>query len=67
MKQDLDLIRRILFKLEENPSLERSLSSDGFDIPGASSEEIVYQLLLLQDAGILWPKIGRLFPEKTSW
>jgi hypothetical protein len=50
MKRDLDLIRRILFQVEEKGQVRGNVT---LEIPGWTPEEISHHVWLLQDAGLL--------------
>lgn len=52
MKQDVDLLRKILLKIEDETGIDddEEINSDDFAIPGYSGDQIVYHLLLLKDA-----------------
>lgn len=55
MKRDMDLIRLILLAIEAHPEL---YSWDvALDIPGYSKKEIVYQVKLLSEAGLIEARI----------
>lgn len=45
MKRDMDIIRQILFHLEMNSNLN--------EFPGSESEEIIYHVSLLEEAGLI--------------
>ena len=50
MKRDMDLMRRILFEVENWPF------TGGFDtivVPGRAKEEVAYHVYLLKDAGLI--------------
>ena len=51
MKRDMDLVRKILFKIEELPQY----SNQWADVPidGYSKDEIDYHLVILMDAGLI--------------
>jgi hypothetical protein len=49
MKRDMELIRRILLLVDENPSLNPL----DLEIEGKSNAEIIYHLELLDDAGLI--------------
>lgn len=55
MKRDMDLIRELLLKLEDEhlDGNLYSLKPDGLGIEGRSYEELSYHLTLLIDAGLL--------------
>jgi len=55
VKRDMDLVRALLARIEED---ERLSGADGFpasefEMPGHSSEEVGYHVLLLHDAGFI--------------
>jgi Hypothetical protein (DUF2513) len=50
MKRDMDLCREILRRLEENPDPRRPVE---IEIEGRSRQEIVYQIHLLWQAGLI--------------
>jgi hypothetical protein len=49
MKRDMDLVRRILIVVDENPSL----SPVDLEFEGYSNVQIIYHLELLDDAGLV--------------
>ena len=56
MKRDMDLIRKILLRIEESPDF--SFISP-FDIEGYETEQISYHIELLDEAGLIKAKEGR--------
>ncbi len=50
MKRDMDLVRKILFKLEENP---HGFNNKPLEIDGYSREEIGYHAALMHEAGLI--------------
>ncbi|MBN1452113.1 MAG: DUF2513 domain-containing protein [Anaerolineales bacterium] len=63
MKRDLDLVRKILFLVEDKPDIHRPINSKSFDLPDWSAAEINYHLLLLVEAGYLE---GRAEPYESD-
>ena len=72
MKRDMDLIRELLFKLEQEPldgNLYR-LDLDGLGIEGWSHEDLAYHFLLLIDAGFVDGErggTGDIVARKLTW
>ncbi len=50
MKRDMDLVRKILFKLEENP---HGFNNKPMEIEGYTREEIGYHAALMHAAGLI--------------
>jgi Hypothetical protein (DUF2513) len=53
MRRDMDLIRQIMFKVEEQPG---GYAPNDFTIEGHSQDEVLYHVWLLGDAG--WMKVS---------
>ena len=51
MKRDMDLARDILFAIEQNEDVP--LGWIDLNIPGRSSEEVAYHVLILAEAGLI--------------
>lgn len=51
MKRDMDLIRSILLKTEENPSPDEAI--EGLEIEGYDEKTVAYHVQLLARAGLL--------------
>jgi hypothetical protein len=63
--RDMDFIRDILRKIEENPLADRRhdipyVTPDDMGISGHTSEELVYHLELLLDVGFVDANVGML-------
>lgn len=70
MKRDMELIRKILFEFEKMP-LNHSVNK--IEIESYSEEEITYNIILMNEAGLIEIKenstldgIG-YFPERLTW
>lgn len=50
MKRDMDLVRKLVFAIEEHPS---GFAPDEINIQGYSSEQIGYHLHLMLEAGLI--------------
>src|SRR5207253_871659 len=50
MRRDMDLIRLIMFKIEEHPA---GFAPQGFSIEGYTEDEVAYHVWLLGDAGLM--------------
>jgi hypothetical protein len=64
MKRNMDLIRKILIRIEEYPHFPEIVSGKPeitFDIPGHDDEEIYYHLKLLSQAGLIFTSTGGTF------
>lgn len=57
MKRDIEIIRSILIKLEEFPEFSPIYN---FSISGFSEDELIYHLILLQEAKYLIANFNRL-------
>lgn len=55
MIRDMDFVREILFKMEQDPYCNRQGLTE-LNIPGHTAEETVYHVILLRDAGLI--KVG---------
>lgn len=71
MKRDLDLIRKILFQVEEKGQPRGWVD---LQIPGYTAEQIAHHVWLLQDAGLIEAQDLSNFeaaldyrPEKLTW
>lgn len=49
MKRDMDLVRKILFAMEDGPAL----APDDFEIEGYDDETVSYHLAIMGEAGLL--------------
>ncbi|MCJ2165600.1 MULTISPECIES: DUF2513 domain-containing protein [unclassified Pseudodesulfovibrio] len=50
MKRNMDLVRSLLFELEEHPD---GYSPDNIEVDGYSEEEVGYHFLLMVEAGLI--------------
>ena len=50
MKRDMDLVRKMLFKMEQNP---HGFNNKKLEIEGYSGEEIGYHAALMHEAGLI--------------
>jgi len=70
MKRDMDLVRKILFKIEESP--EFSFISP-FEIEGYEQEQVSYHVELLDEAGLISARdlstMGEYcwIPDRLTW
>jgi hypothetical protein len=72
MKRDMDLVRTILFEIEEhqNPNSQITLKA-----PGASPDQVAYHVKMLAQAGLIEAKhmtgfgdvIGEWIPVSLTW
>jgi hypothetical protein len=65
MRRDLDLVRRILLRLEESPSGWSTFVDEGYELP-----QIHYHVRLLHDAGLIEADEivpGQWWPERMTW
>jgi hypothetical protein len=53
MKRDLDLIRKLLLKIEEKPDAQNVMPAASLAFPNYSKEQVNYHLLLLYEAGYI--------------
>ncbi len=72
MKRDMDLVRELLLKLEDEhlDGNLYSLKADGLGIEGRSYDELSYHLTLLIDAGLLDGErelSGRFAVRNITW
>lgn len=71
MKRDMDLVRKIMFKLEELPSYD--LGAVELEIEGHSPNEVSYHVMLLDEAGLLEAQDFSTFsgpdwrPKRLTW
>lgn len=68
MKRDLDLVRKILFKMEED---EKRLFVATYKIDGYSPEQISYHMKIMAQAGLLHmdtkeTDLGSHFPQNSK-
>jgi len=70
MKRNMDLIREILFKIEELPlKSEYKL----LEIKNYNQDEIIYHLLILHEAGLIVAHIANydqetlIYPKRLTW
>ncbi|HLO32744.1 MAG TPA: DUF2513 domain-containing protein [Anaerolineales bacterium] len=69
MKRDMDLARKILLMVEQQPTYRQKIT---LDIPGYSSEEISYHVLLLAEANLIETEISsrqsaEYKPKRLTW
>ena len=70
MKRDMDLIRKILFEIESEPTRSSGLS---IQIPSYSDDEVMYHLVLLQEAGLIDAVTindrsrAQVYPTRLTW
>jgi len=72
MKRDMELIRKILFQLEETQNLDYQYE---FEVDGYDYTTVFYHLLLLHDAGFIdaivtkprSPYARRIEPVRLTW
>lgn len=65
MKRDLDLVRQILFAMEDKKDIHRPVNAKTLNIPGWSVAEVNYHLMIMIEAGYLEGTI-RQFESDTN-
>lgn len=69
MKRDMDLIREILLRIEEDPNADGTKWVRLTDVNGHSSEEVAYHLVLLTEAGFVKGNMAGSTPiiSRLTW